>query len=72
MGMILRTIEGSLAPVACVENGGSCARQSQCAAVEIYRRIDEAIDQVVDNITLADLVKIQKEKWGGESMPNVE
>ena len=40
-----------------------CERQSQCVTVEVYRRIDEAIDQVVDNITLKDLVALQHEKW---------
>lgn len=62
VGMILRTIEGSLAPVSCVESGASCPRMDCCATVEVYRRIDEAIDQVVDGITLADLVEIQKSK----------
>lgn len=70
VGMILRTIEGSLSPVACVENGGSvCQRQGHCATVEVYRRIDAAIDSVVDSITLADLVNIQHEKWGGDKPP---
>ena len=64
VGLILRTIEGSLAPVACLEPGSEfCERQSQCVTVEVYRRIDEAIDQVVDNITLKDLVALQHEKW---------
>lgn len=62
VGMILRTIEGSLAPVSCVESGASCPRMDCCATVEVYRRIDEAIDQVVDGITLADLVEIQESK----------
>ena len=63
VGLILRTIEGSLAPVACLEPGSEfCERQSQCVTVEVYRRIDEAIDNVVDNITLQDLVDIQHEK----------
>ncbi len=70
VGMILRTIEGSLAPVACVEDGDCiCERQGQCVTVEVYRRIDEAIDNVVDSITLADLVKSQHEKWGGDQPP---
>lgn len=70
VGMILRTIEGSLAPVACVEDGDCvCERQGQCVTVEVYRRIDEAIDNVVDSITLADLVNIQHEKWGGDQPP---
>ena len=63
VGMILRTIEGSLSPVACVELGeGFCSRVGECATVEVYRRIDEAIDNVVDGITLKDLTVIQEEK----------
>ncbi len=70
VGMILRTIEGSLAPVACVEDGDcACERLNQCVTVEVYRRIDEAIDSVVDSITLADLVALQHEKWGGDRPP---
>lgn len=62
VGMILRTIEGPLSPVACLQNT-DCIRQPRCATVEVYRKIDQAIDQVVDNITLADLVAMQHEKW---------
>ena len=63
VGMILRTIEGSLSPVACVELGeGFCSRVGECATAEVYRRIDEAIDNVVDRITLKDLTVIQEEK----------
>ncbi len=71
VGMILRTIEGSLAPVACAENDDICPRQCQCATVEVYRKIDQAIDSVVDNITLKELVEIQREKnaAGGKAKP---
>lgn len=69
VGMILRTIEGSLAPVSCVEGDNECAKQCMCATVEVYRKIDAAIDEVVDHITLADLVEIQHQKWGGTTPP---
>lgn len=70
VGMILRTIEGSLAPVACIEDGAcTCERQGQCVTVEVYRRIDEAIDAVVDSITLQQLVELQHQKWGGTTPP---
>ena len=70
VGTILRTIEGSLAPVACLEGGEElCDRQDRCVTVEVYRRIDEAIDNVVDRITLKDLVDLQHEKWGGDVAP---
>ncbi len=71
VGLILRTIEGSLAPVACVEDGAAlCEREGLCVTVEVYRQIDAAIDRVVDNITLEDLVKLQYEKWGGSTPPD--
>ena len=64
VGMILRTIEGSLAPIACLSHDAPpCPRQPLCVTVEVYRRIDDAIDQVVDHITLADLVAWQHQKW---------
>ena len=63
VGMILRTIEGSLSPVACVESGEEfCNRINECVTVEVYRRIDEAIDNVVDHFTLRDLVELHYEK----------
>ncbi len=68
VGLILRVIEGSLAPVACLEGGECvCTRQCQCVTVEVFRQIDQAIDSVVDRITLRDLVNMQHEKWGGDS-----
>ena len=70
VGEILRTIEGSLAPVACLDSVEAyCQRIGQCVTVEVYRRIDEAIDNVVDSITLQELVDIQHEKWGGVEPP---
>ena len=54
VGMILRLTEGSLAPVACIEDN-----VVQCDRVEVWRRLNDAINGVVDNITLADLVEWQ-------------
>lgn len=63
VGMILRLTEGNLAPVACVEEDAAvCAREEKCATVEVWRRLNQAISDVVDHMTLADLVAIQKEK----------
>jgi Rrf2 family protein len=61
VGMILRLMEGSLAPVDCVENGG-CDHMDSCVTIEVWRRMKEAIDGVVDSITLQDLLDWQREK----------
>ena len=45
VGMILRLTEGSLAPVACVEEDAVyCDRQETCATVEVWRRLNDAIN----------------------------
>ena len=63
VGMILRVTEGSLAPVECVEEGmAECERMNECATVLIWQKINEAVNNVVDNITLEDLVEWQMQK----------
>lgn len=62
-GMILRLTEGSLAPVDCLfENALPCERNGRCAAVEVYKRIYDAVNGVIDNTTLQDLLDIENEK----------
>lgn len=63
VGMILRLIEGSLAPVACLEDDiNQCARCENCVTLSVWQQIDKAVSNVVDNITLADLIRQQKMK----------
>jgi len=63
VGMILRLIEGSLVPVACMEdNPNQCPRCESCVTLGVWKQIDEAISNVVDNITLEDLAKQQLQK----------
>lgn len=62
VGMILRTIEGSLAPVACLDDDeNECTRATNCATLTLWQQLNDAINQVVDNVTLADLVERQHE-----------
>lgn len=63
VGDVLRTMEGSLAPVDCVDDGGaSCELSSSCVTKDVWCKIKEAIDGVVNNITLADLAEEYKSK----------
>nr|WP_122012877.1 Rrf2 family transcriptional regulator [Maliibacterium massiliense] len=65
VGEILRVTEGSLAPVACLEDDpNQCARCSRCATLAVWERLYSAINDVVDNITLQNLVDIQRAKDG--------
>lgn len=65
VGMILRLTEGSLAPVSCVEDEEViCDRQDACVTVMVWKKINDAVNGVVDNITLQDLVDWQNQKTG--------
>ena len=69
VGQILRPLEGSLAPVSCVDGGDCCSRAEKCVTVDIWRSIQEAVAGVVDNTTLADLVSDYYKKNGGAAVP---
>lgn len=63
VGMILKLTEGSLAPVICVEDDASpCDNMACCPTVEIWKRLNNAINDVVENITLADLIEWSKKE----------
>lgn len=62
VGQILKTVEGSMSPVDCVgENGMLCDRRATCVNVRIWEKLDRAIDDVLEGITLADMVEWQNE-----------
>lgn len=57
VGEILRLTEGDLAPVDCVGAAGvPCEKRADCVTVEVFQRINDAVNNVVDHITLQDLV----------------
>ncbi|MCD7725640.1 MAG: Rrf2 family transcriptional regulator [Clostridiales bacterium] len=63
VGMILRLTEGSLAPVACLEDEvNACERQDICATLKLWQMLNQAVSDVVDRVTLADLVDWENEK----------
>ena len=61
IGMILRTVEGSIAPVSCLDDAvNQCAHCKECVTLELWEQVDRAIANVVDHVTLADLVDKQR------------
>ena len=61
VGMILRQTEGSLSPVSCLDKDAPpCERAGQCVTLSVWQKIKDAVDQVVDHVTLADLIEEQR------------
>lgn len=63
VGMILRLTEGSLAPVSCLEEKNTpCERCDTCETLGVWRELYDAINKVVDEVTVADLVRKRQER----------
>ena len=56
-GEILRTLEGSMAPVSCCDSGECCDHKDICVTIDLWRDIQAAVDSVVNAVTLQDLVE---------------
>lgn len=54
VGMILRTLEGEMTTSECLSKE-VCSRESVCATRVIFEKIEKSINNVIDNITLADM-----------------
>lgn len=66
VGSILRALEGSMAPVECVneDHEGECSRHGFCVTRGIWLKIRDSINAVIDSTTLQDLVDDYKKSEG--------
>lgn len=62
IGEILRSVEGSLAPVSCLDCSTPCDKIDSCITIGLYKKIQDAIDGVVDNTTLEDMINDYRSK----------
>ena len=60
---VIQLLEGSIAPVACVETPEQYPRSDRCVTHDIWAEVKKAIDGVLESTTFEDLVERQKEKW---------
>ena len=59
---IIQLLEGSLAPVECVNNPKLCPRSELCVARDVWSELKEAMNGILEVTTLQDLVERQKVK----------
>ncbi|MDE6433971.1 MAG: Rrf2 family transcriptional regulator [Lachnospiraceae bacterium] len=62
VGQILKAVEGDLSPTDCVgENGTVCENKGTCVSFRLWEKLDTAINDVLEGITLADMLEWQNE-----------
>lgn len=58
VGEILRTTEGGLAPVACLECGAKpCSRAAECRTLPMWQKYYAMTNEFFDGISVADLMQ---------------
>jgi len=59
---VVELLEGSIAPVDCVNDPDVCSRSGLCATRDVWIELKKAMDGVLESKTLQDLVEIQEKK----------
>ncbi|OIO39270.1 MAG: hypothetical protein AUJ75_01505 [Candidatus Omnitrophica bacterium CG1_02_49_10] len=75
MGDVVRTLEGSVYPVDCVDGSDSgCSRVEDCAMRILWKRLADSMKKVLDSTTLKDLKAEaeRKAKVEGKDYPEYE
>ncbi len=56
IGDIIRTLEGPIAPMGCLDSDdGNCDQVERCATRILWQKLQESMESVLDSTTLADL-----------------
>ncbi len=70
VGEVIRAVEGPLGPVHCVDDPKACPRVGQCVTHELWMRISETLNNLLDDLTLQNLADRQKALDAGAKNPH--
>lgn len=59
---IVGAVEGSMTPVACVDDPSVCHRHRSCVTKDIWEKVKVAVFDVLHSITLEDMLEMQENK----------
>lgn len=65
---VIHLLEGSIAPVECINNPGVCSRSESCVTRDIWHELKKAMNGVLESTTLQDLVERQRRKGQPDKM----
>jgi Rrf2 family protein len=59
---VITAVEGSLAPVDCVNDANNCDMVSVCVTYEIWCKLEKALMDVLSSTTLKDMIEMHDKK----------
>lgn len=61
---VIGVLEGSLAPIACLDDPEGCRKAASCSLRPVWQEIEAATMRVLDSITIADLAEREQASAG--------
>ena len=58
---VMVALEGSLAPIACVDDPESCTKSGGCVQRDVWEQVRDATRAILENVTIGDLAEKERE-----------
>ena len=58
---VMEALEGSLAPIACVDDPESCTKSGGCVQRDVWEQVRDATQAILENVTIGDLAEKERE-----------
>lgn len=65
VGEILRSLEKSMYVASCSKENSSCSQLGDCACQIVWNKIQDSVDNVIDNYSLDDMIEDEKKALRG-------
>ncbi len=64
---VMVALEGSMAPIACVDDPAACTKEGGCVQREVWEQIRDATQEILENVSIGDLAEKERQynKNGG-------
>ncbi|MCI0849595.1 MAG: Rrf2 family transcriptional regulator [Chloroflexi bacterium] len=59
---VMVALEGSLAPIACVDDPEACTRTGGCVQRDVWERVRDATQEILDSVSIGDLAAKEREQ----------
>jgi Rrf2 family protein len=69
LSQVLQAVEGSIAPTSCVDDPKICNRVDICVTRDIWEKLNKAMLEILDSITLENMIEMQEKKLAKPKAP---
>ena len=58
---VMVALEGSLAPIPCVDDPDACTKEGGCVQREVWERVRDATQEILQSVSIADLAEKERQ-----------